>query len=55
MCDVRFFETVEELESLANDDTSLVFIEVPTSSTIRIIDVAAGGSHRAPRRCCPGL
>ena len=39
-CDVRFFESVEQLEALATDDTSLVFIEVPTSLTMRIIDIA---------------
>ena len=39
--DVRFFETLEELDALATDDTSLVFIEVPTSLTMRIIDVRA--------------
>lgn len=38
--DVRFFESVEELETLATEDTSLIFIEVPTSGTIRLIDVA---------------
>ena len=37
--DLRVFETVEELEGLATDDTSLVFIEVPTSGTMRMIDV----------------
>lgn len=37
--DLRFFDSVEELESLATDDTSLIFIEVPTSGTIRVIDV----------------
>lgn len=53
--DLRFFETVEELEALAGDDTSLVFIEVPTSGTIRVIDVrrAAEIAHRvgAPLAC----
>jgi cystathionine beta-lyase len=39
-CDVRFFDTVEELERLITHDTSLVFIEVPTSGTIRVIDIA---------------
>jgi cystathionine beta-lyase len=38
-CDVRFFETVDELEALASEDTGLVFIEVPTSLTMRVIDV----------------
>jgi len=37
--DLRFFDTVAELESLATNDTSLIFIEVPTSGTIRVIDV----------------
>ena len=40
-CDLRFFGTVEELDALVTEDTSLVFIEVPTSGTIRVIDVAA--------------
>ena len=30
-CDVAFFETVEELEALVDERTSLIFIEVPTS------------------------
>jgi cystathionine beta-lyase len=38
-CEVRFFQTVEELDALAGEDTTLVFIEVPTSLTMRIIDV----------------
>ena len=38
--DLRFFRTVEELDALATDDTSLVFIEVPTSGTIRVIDIS---------------
>jgi cystathionine beta-lyase len=38
-CEVRFFETVDQLEALANHDISLVFIEVPTSLTMRLIDV----------------
>jgi cysteine-S-conjugate beta-lyase len=37
--DLRFFETVKELEALVSGETSLVFIEVPTSGTIRVIDV----------------
>jgi cystathionine beta-lyase len=37
--DLRFFETVDELDALATADTDLVFIEVPTSLTMRIIDV----------------
>jgi len=40
-CDVTFFETVEELAVLADDRTSLIFIEVPTSLTMRLIDVRA--------------
>jgi len=39
--DLRFFDTVEELAALATDDTSLVFIEVPTSGTMRMIDIEA--------------
>jgi cystathionine beta-lyase len=39
--DLRFFSTVEELRGLATDDTSLVFIEVPTSGTMRMIDIEA--------------
>jgi cystathionine beta-lyase len=47
--DLRFFGTVDELDSLVTEDTSLVFIEVPTSGTIRLIDVrrAAEIAHRA--------
>jgi len=41
ICDLRFFDTVEELEALANEDTSLIFIEVPTSGTMRMIEVGA--------------
>jgi cystathionine beta-lyase len=41
ICDLRFFETVEELDALASEDTSLIFIEVPTSGTMRMIDIAA--------------
>ena len=37
--DLRVFETADELEDLATDDTSLVFIEVPTSGTMRMFDV----------------
>ena len=39
--DLRFFATVDELDALATDDTSLVFIEVPTSGTMRMIDIEA--------------
>ncbi|MEX1295322.1 MAG: PLP-dependent aspartate aminotransferase family protein [Candidatus Limnocylindrales bacterium] len=39
ICDVRFFETVDELETMASADTGLIFIEVPTSLTMRVIDV----------------
>ncbi len=53
--DLRFFETIEELDALAADDTGLVFIEVPTSGTMRMIDVgrAARIAHRvgAPLAC----
>ncbi len=38
-CEVRFFETVEELDALATADTGLIFIEVPTSLTMRVIDI----------------
>lgn len=41
LVDLRFFETVEELEALARDDISLIFIEVPTSGTMRMIDIPA--------------
>ena len=34
-----FFQTLEELEALATDHTSLIFIEVPTSLTMRVIDI----------------
>ena len=37
--EVRFFDSVEELAVLADRETSLVFIEVPTSLTMRVIDV----------------
>jgi cystathionine beta-lyase len=39
--DLRFFRTVDELDELADENTSLIFIEVPTSGTIRVIDTAA--------------
>ncbi len=39
--DLRFFATIDELDALATDDTSLVFIEVPTSGTMRMIDIGA--------------
>lgn len=38
--DLRFFRTVEELDALADGNTSIVFIEVPTSGTMRVIDVS---------------
>ena len=38
---VDFFETCEDLERLVDDGTSLVFIEVPTSLTMRMVDVRA--------------
>ena len=41
LVDLRFFETVEELEALAGADISLIFIEVPTSGTMRMIDIEA--------------
>jgi cystathionine beta-lyase len=37
--EVDFFETVDELEALATEETSLILIEVPTSGTMRVIDV----------------
>ena len=39
ICEVSYFSTVEELEGLVDAHTSLVFIEVPTSLTMRVIDV----------------
>jgi cysteine-S-conjugate beta-lyase len=41
VCDVAFFSTVEELEAGLVSRTSLVLIEVPTSMTMRIIDIRA--------------
>jgi cystathionine beta-lyase len=41
MCEIVYFGSVEELEALMDDRTSLVFIEVPTSLTMRMIDVRA--------------
>lgn len=38
-CDVRFFETEQQLESLICSATSLVLIEIPASLTMRMIDV----------------
>ena len=40
-CEVAYFRTVEELEALLDERTSLVFIEVPTSLTMRMIDIRA--------------
>ncbi len=40
-CEVVFFDTVDELAGLVDGRTSLVFIEVPTSLTMRLVDVAA--------------
>lgn len=37
--DLRYFEGLEELDELADGDTSIIFIEVPTSGTMRVIDV----------------
>lgn len=41
VCDVTYFRTVDELEAAIDDRTSLVFIEVPTSMTMRLIDIRA--------------
>jgi cysteine-S-conjugate beta-lyase len=53
--EVVYFESVGELASLVDDDTSLVFIEVPTSLTMRLIDVrevvAIAARHRVPVAC----
>jgi cystathionine beta-lyase len=38
--DVRTFGSVNELAELMTDDTCLVFIELPTSATMRVIDVS---------------
>lgn len=40
-CEVAYFGSVKELEVLLDDRTSLVFIEVPTSLTMRMIDIRA--------------
>ncbi|HSM33855.1 MAG TPA: PLP-dependent aspartate aminotransferase family protein, partial [Anaerolineae bacterium] len=52
---VGFFDTVEELADLVDDRTSLIFIEVPTSLTMRLIDVrevvAIAARHRVPVAC----
>ena len=54
-CEVVFFETAEELAALVDDHTSLVFIEVPTSLTMRLIDVRAvadiAARHAVPVAC----
>ncbi len=49
ICEVVYFDTVEELEAAIDERTSLVFIEVPTSLTMRLIDVRAVSAltHRA--------
>ncbi len=40
-CEVVYFDSIEELAALADEHTSLIFIEVPTSLTMRLIDVRA--------------
>jgi cystathionine beta-lyase len=54
-CEVRFFRTIEELEALVTPETALVFIEVPTSGTMRLIDVSAVAElarrHGIPLAC----
>jgi cystathionine beta-lyase len=41
VCEVTYFDTIAELDALVDEDVSLVFIELPTSSTMRMIDVGA--------------
>jgi cystathionine beta-lyase len=53
--EVAYFETIEELEALIDERTSLIFIEVPTSLTMRLIDVrrvvALAARQRVPVAC----
>ena len=55
VCEVAWFDRVEELAELVDERTSLIFIEVPTSLTMRIIDVgavvAAAAPHGIPVAC----
>ena len=48
-CEIAWFDTTEELAALIDERTSLVFIEVPTSLTMRLIDVREVVAAAAPR------
>ena len=54
-CEVAYFESVGELDALVDERTSLIFIEVPTSLTMRLIDVrevvAVARRHAVPVAC----
>jgi cystathionine beta-lyase len=54
-CDVEYFSTAEELARLIDERSSLVFIEVPTSLTMRMIDIARvraiADRHDVPIAC----
>ena len=39
-CSIKYFSTVEEMCVLVNERTSLVFVEIPTSLTMKMLDVA---------------
>lgn len=38
---VSFFASVQELQNLVNEQTKLIFIEIPTSLSMKMLDVAA--------------
>jgi cystathionine beta-lyase len=54
-CDVGWFGSIEELAALADERTSLILIEVPTSHTMRLLDVRAAAEiarrHGIPLAC----
>ncbi len=54
-CEVTYFDTLAELSDLIDEHTSLIFIEVPTSLTMRLIDVRAvadiAARHAIPVAC----
>ncbi len=54
-CAVAWFASTDELDALADERTSLIFIEVPTSLTMRLIEVAQviriAARHGVPVAC----
>ncbi len=55
VCEVEYFSSTQDLDRLIDERTSLVFIEVPTSLTMRMIDIgqvrAIADRHGTPIAC----